>query len=292
MRLIYYERQNALRRITFVTDSVLSEGLSFVVGCPHVMCVRLRCAPCQRIAPHFATLSNTYAADAVFLKVDIDEAREVAQQYNVTAVPTFIFFRGGERLFNMRGCNPTTLETKITELLSRCPEVERIQTHGDLAPFIAKQNSECLNESDNFNLAALLEGKAHLESDCDEQLLISIGFQQPVKLHSFRMTGPSNAAKTVCIFINQPHTLDFDSASSMKPVQVLELSPKDAEKDAIVELKFVKFQNVSNLQLFIKDNQDGSEVTRIDKLQFFGSALSSTNMSDFKRVTGKKGEAH
>lgn len=78
----------------------------------------------------------------------------------------------------------------------------------------------------------------------------------------------------------------------MKPVQVLELSPKDAEKDAIVELKFVKFQNVSNLQLFIKDNQDGSEVTRIDKLQFFGSALSSTNMSDFKRVTGKKGEAH
>lgn len=118
------------------------------------------------------------------------------------------------------------------------------------------------------------------------------GFQQPVKLHSIRLTGPKNAAKTVCLFINQPHTLDFDSASSMQPVQMLILTPQDVEKDSLVELKYVKFQNVSNLQLFIKDNLDGSEVTRVDQLQFFGSALSSTNMSDFKRVSGKKGEAH
>lgn len=72
------------------------------------------------------TLVRSCFFPIILLQVDIDEAREVAQQYNVTAVPTFIFFRGGERLFNMRGCNPTTLETKITELLSRCPEVERV----------------------------------------------------------------------------------------------------------------------------------------------------------------------
>lgn len=78
----------------------------------------------------------------------------------------------------------------------------------------------------------------------------------------------------------------------MIPVQMLDLGSKDTEKDAQIELKYVKFQNVSNIQLFVKDNQEGSDVTRIDQLQLFGTALCSTNMSDFKRVSGHKGEVH
>jgi hypothetical protein len=46
------------------------------------------------------------------------------------------------------------------------------------------------------------------------------------------------------------------------------------------------------LQLFIKDNQGGEEVTRIGHLAFFGSPLEATKMSDFKRVAGDKGERH
>ncbi|OQR74954.1 thioredoxin protein 1-like [Tropilaelaps mercedesae] len=249
------------------------------------------CEPCRQIAPHFDTHSNTYAAEATFVKVDVDKATDLAQMFNVTAVPTFMFFRSGERLFNMRGCNPITLEAKLTELIRRGNATEQVQGHFDLAPFISKHKSECLNESDSFTLSTLLEGKTHLESDCDEQLLINIGFQQPVKVHSMRITGPENAAKTVCLFTNQ-FTLDFENVTVLQPVQVLNLTPKDAMKDAVVRLKYVKFQNVSSLQLFVKDNQDGSEVTRIDQLQFFGSVLSVTNMNDFKRVSGKKGEAH
>jgi hypothetical protein len=44
--------------------------------------------------------------------------------------------------------------------------------------------------------------------------------------------------------------------------------------------------------IFIKDNQTGTETTRIDHLAIYGSPLSTTNMSDFKRIAGKKGEAH
>ncbi len=44
--------------------------------------------------------------------------------------------------------------------------------------------------------------------------------------------------------------------------------------------------------IFIKDNQTGTETTRIDQLTIYGSPLSTTNMSDFKRIAGKKGEAH
>ena len=41
----------------------------------------------------------------------------------------------------------------------------------------------------------------------------------------------------------------------------------------------------SKLQLFIRDNQSGSEKTQINYLGFIGSPLNATNMSEFKRVS-------
>lgn len=78
----------------------------------------------------------------------------------------------------------------------------------------------------------------------------------------------------------------------MEPVQQLDLTPNDLSSKAAVKLRYVKFQNVTNLQLFVKNNQNGAETTRINHLQVFGSPIATTNMTDFKRVTGKKGESH
>lgn len=59
-----------------------------------------------------------------------------------------------------------------------------------------------------------------------------------------------------------------------------------------MNLRYVKFQNVQNIQFFIKDNQSGDEITQIDHLAIIGSPINTTNMGDFKRVAGKKGESH
>lgn len=69
------------------------------------------------------------------------------------------------------------------------------------------------------------------------------------------------------------------------------LKPEELDGGPI-NLRYVKFQNVQNIQLFVKDNQAGGEVTQIDHLAVIGSPISTTNMGDFKRVTGKKGESH
>ena len=53
------------------------------------------------------------------------------------------------------------------------------------------------------------------------------------------------------IFQNQPNTLDFDKADSMEAAQDVELTEKQLSGDLIL-LKFVKFQNVTNLQFFFK----------------------------------------
>ena len=36
--------------------------------------------------------------DVVFLKVDVDECEEVAMTYKVSCMPTFLFFKNGEKV--------------------------------------------------------------------------------------------------------------------------------------------------------------------------------------------------
>lgn len=96
--------------------------------------------------------------------------------------------------------------------------------HMDLSSFIIKNQCECLNESDQhpFTNSQNTSG-SYLESDCDEQLIISVTFSQSVKIHSLKIKGPSDQGpKIVKLFINQPRTLDFDLAEASAAVQELE----------------------------------------------------------------------
>jgi len=259
------------------------------------------CAPCQRISPVFEQLASKYSK-AVFLKVDVDKCSETAAGHGVTALPTFLFFRNKAKLDALRGADAGTLEERIKKWYGGGgedgeggeEEESLVKGHMDLSTFYDKNGCECLNESNAHNLAAALTSKeGFLESDCDEQLLISIAFNQLVRLHSIRIAGPiDKAPKTVKLFINQPKSLDFDSAECMASVQTLTLTPADVESGAVIPLMYVKFQNVSSITLFVKDNLGGEETTQINHISFIGSPVGATNMADFKRIAGKKGESH
>uniref|UniRef100_A0A0B6Z3T6 PITH domain-containing protein n=1 Tax=Arion vulgaris TaxID=1028688 RepID=A0A0B6Z3T6_9EUPU len=254
------------------------------------------CGPCRAIAPTFADLSTRYPR-AVFLKIDVDQCQETAQREGVSAMPTFIFYRNKTKVDMIRGADATLLEEKIKKWYSEEEGEEGdtvIRGHMDLNSMMNKSGCECLNESDEHTLAHSLTAKGgYLESDCDEQLIINIGFVQSVKLHSLKLHClQENGPKNVKLFINQPHTLDFDSADSMEAVQMLELTAEDLQEGAVIPLKYVKLQNVINLTLFVKDNQVGADTTRIDYLALIGSPTNTTNMAEFKRVAGKKGESH
>lgn len=217
-------------------------------------------------------------------------------------MPTFIFFRARTRVGRIQGANPPALEAKIVELAGQDTATtgessgQPYGPHVDLAPFITKSGCECLNESDDHPLAHCLDAnkQTYLESDCDEQLIITISFSQPIKLHSIKIKAPEEyGPKTLKFFLNQPSSLDFDKAESAESVQLVELQPADLADDAKpVQLKYVKFQNVNSLTVFIKDNQAGKDTTRINQLILIGSPVAATNMNEFKRIGGKQGEAH
>ncbi|XP_039765670.1 thioredoxin-like protein 1 [Pararge aegeria] len=253
------------------------------------------CPPCQRVAPFFEQLPAKFPR-AVFLKVDVDRCAETASAQGISAMPTFIFFRNRTRIDRLQGADTAALENKARQYYGTeesGDDDNSVAGHMDLTTFITKSECECLNEADDHPLGhALTSSGGYLASDCDEQLIINISFNQLVKIHSVKIKAPSDKGpKFVKLFINQPRTLDFDQASGNASIQDLEFSPSDLEGNP-VPVKFVKFQSVQNIQLFIKDNQSGGDVTQIDHLVLYGSPISTTNMGEFKRVAGKRGESH
>jgi len=251
------------------------------------------CGPCKRIAPFYDELSAKYP-NAVFLKVDVDQCQETAAGQGVTAMPTFMFFRNKTKLDKIQGADNKALEEMIKKHYGEeggAGEETGVPGMMDLTTFIDKSRSECLNEDDDHPYAhCLTSAGGFLQSDCDEQIILSLSFNQSVKIHSLKIKAPTDKGpKTLRVFQNQPNTLDFDGADSMEAAQDVILTEKQLQGD-IIPLKFVKFQNVTNIQFFFKDNQSGGEVTQIDYLSVIGTPIDTTNMKDFKRVSGKKGE--
>ncbi|KAG2632157.1 thioredoxin H-type-like [Panicum virgatum] len=70
------------------------------------------CGPCRIIAPVFAELAKKFT-DAFFLKVDVDELKDIAAEYNVEAMPTFLFIKNGEKIHTVVGASKEELQTGI-----------------------------------------------------------------------------------------------------------------------------------------------------------------------------------
>nr|VZI34906.1 unnamed protein product [Spirometra erinaceieuropaei] len=277
------------------------------------------CGPCKIIAPAFADLSRKYTS-VKFVKVDVDKCEETAAHYQITAIPTFIFIKDGKTVDTVRTSNATELQNKLelhagkgltgdsdastsgasafahasgsgkNSIASAAPT----PGYMDLGPLLQPANCECLNcDSEHPLEHALSKDMRFLMSDTDEQLIIFLTFTQVIKLHSMRITAPDDCGpKTIKIFMNQTATPDFDTCETAEGVQELTLTPENLKSHALVPLKYVKFQNVNSLTLFVKDNQTGAEHTKITNLSLYGNPVNTTNMSDFKRVAGKKGESH
>lgn len=54
------------------------------------------CGPCKMIAPVIEELAAEYEGKATVMKVDVDQASDVAGQYSVMSIPTVIMFVNGK----------------------------------------------------------------------------------------------------------------------------------------------------------------------------------------------------
>lgn len=74
------------------------------------------CGPCKMIGPTFEKLSKEDANVGIkFIKVDVDDAEDVAEKCGVTAMPTFQVWRGGNKVSSLVGASKDKLAALIAK---------------------------------------------------------------------------------------------------------------------------------------------------------------------------------
>lgn len=72
------------------------------------------CGPCKKIAPYVEELSKEFAGVS-FLKVDVDELPDVATDEGISSMPTFRFYRDGQKIGEVVGAS----HQKLKELVQK-----------------------------------------------------------------------------------------------------------------------------------------------------------------------------
>jgi thioredoxin 1 len=61
------------------------------------------CGPCKAISPSVDALATEMADQLKVVKVNVDEAQEIAGKYGVISIPTLLLIKGGEVVETLRG---------------------------------------------------------------------------------------------------------------------------------------------------------------------------------------------
>lgn len=175
------EKDSLFREILNLNSTKLVVAGFYAIWCP----------TCKQVEPDFEKLSNKYDR-ALFLEVYVDKCPEIVPIEGVSTTPTFILYRNKLQVAKIQGANIAAVEVKIMDLYeaSHVAAVDDcgVPGHMDLSSFIIKRHCEALNDSDEHPLPRLFENSGYIESDCDQQLILSLVFKQPVRVHSIKVS--------------------------------------------------------------------------------------------------------
>lgn len=145
-----------------------------------------------------------------------------------------------------------------------------------LWPYIDHDRVRALNEAEEGSAARVIREWQYrlsttpvLESDVDEELLVTIPFTGLVKLHSvlLRSIGDDHNPKRIRLF-KKGEDLDFGTVGDAKPTSTFEFPEgvglNTSEMDGIVEFAVNRahFSNITSLTLHIPTNW-GAETTQL-----------------------------
>lgn len=72
------------------------------------------CGPCKMISPKLEELAAEYNNVHIF-KVDVDECEEIAMEYNISSMPTFVFIKNKQVIQQFSGANYDKLKQLVLD---------------------------------------------------------------------------------------------------------------------------------------------------------------------------------
>jgi hypothetical protein len=268
-----------------------------------------------------------------FTKVNTDVQRDIAQTYNITAMPTFMVFKNGRETQRIRGADPKALDAAVKSLASEAESSSADASsssdsssgtwigaslprgYSDITDSVDLLNLDFLNVDSEagharsvFNQAqprALSKAKTTaekdwIESDTDDQLMLYIPFQSSLKVHGLHITscppeGDDDIVRprTLKLYTNKSNVLSFDEAESIPSIQEITLQESDWDAKtctARVDLRFVKFQNVTSLVIFVVEGDGDGEKTRVDRVKIIGETGEKRAMGKLEKIGDEQGE--
>ena len=96
---------------------------------------------------------------------------------------------------------------------------------------------------------------------------------------------PSRPAQ-IKLYANTPHNLGFDEAEDTAATQEFELTENDWNEQgtATIALRFVKFQNINSLVIFVVSNDGETEKTRVDRIRLIGETGEKREMGKLEKI--------
>jgi thioredoxin 1 len=80
------------------------------------------CGPCKMLAPALDALAREFEGRARIVKVNVDDAPGLAARYEISGVPTLLFFDQGEVVDEVVGlAPPRTLQARLEKLAGAAP---------------------------------------------------------------------------------------------------------------------------------------------------------------------------
>ncbi len=77
------------------------------------------CGPCKMMAPLVKDLAQKYDGKLKVGKINVDENPEISMKYKVMSIPTFIFFRKGEKKDSITGAvSRNDLDRAVQQILA------------------------------------------------------------------------------------------------------------------------------------------------------------------------------
>jgi thioredoxin len=170
---------------------------------------------------------------------------------------------------------------------------------GSKRVLFASEKPSSLQSSKGKGKAASAGEKDWIQSDTDEQLMLFVPFQASLKLHTIHLTSVADdddevmRPKSVRLFSNRSYVLGFDEAEDTAATQVIEIQESDwdaATHTVKLELRYVKFQNISSLVIFIENGDGDGEKTRLDRIRLFGETGEKRAMGKLEKIGDEQGE--